>query len=219
MKKFILFTIFGAILVVGSYYTYLINPFNLGLEIENSRDLSALAPNASDAAASNTAPVASSTNSNAPSTTPRSLNSIFEGEVNSKAEALERLEQVEVMIDRPAPGLDVAQEQFLKHQIIVKYSDQDGITVVPTNGRPVEDVVAEYEDMDNVDFAEPDYVATIHYTPNDPYFPSQWNFKNPSNLKSYLDRLGGVSDSSVNAPAAWDISKALTLWLQWSTVA
>ncbi len=60
-------------------------------------------------------------------------------------------------------------------------------------GRTVEEMVRLYKSSRDVEYAEPDYIATALMVPNDPYYSYQWNFYNP--------QYGGI-----NAQEAWDIS-------------
>jgi hypothetical protein len=65
------------------------------------------------------------------------------------------------------------------------------IVEVP-KGRSVEGLIKMYEKNPNVVFAEPDYVATLEMTPDDPKYPEQW------------------AHPYVNTPAAWDMNSGST---------
>jgi thermitase len=66
-----------------------------------------------------------------------------------------------------------------------------GFDVVKVEDKSVEQAVKEYEKNPNVEYAEPNYIYTIQWTPNDPYFSSQqWG------------------PQKVQAPAAWDVTRS-----------
>lgn len=83
---------------------------------------------------------------------------------------------------------------FFKDEIIVKFTDNSRPSRVKTRGQRVSDMIAEYRDRNDVEYAEPNYIAYAHAVPNDPYYdPYQWNFDN--------DTYGGV-----HAETAWDVT-------------
>jgi thermitase len=66
-----------------------------------------------------------------------------------------------------------------------------GFDVVKVEGKSVEQAVKEYEKNPNVEYAEPNYIYRIQWTPNDTYFSSQqWG------------------PQKVQAPAAWDVTRS-----------
>lgn len=79
----------------------------------------------------------------------------------------------------------VGDEDFFKHkhvqdEIIVKYKgDQRSFQRIKIPGGKVKEKVYEYLARDDVDYAEPNYVARALLVPNDPYYRYQWNFDNP----------------------------------------
>lgn len=50
-----------------------------------------------------------------------------------------------------------------------------------------------------VESAEPNFLATLHETPNDPRFNNQWGLENTG-------QSGGLADADIDAAAAWDMS-------------
>jgi len=65
----------------------------------------------------------------------------------------------------------------------------------------IEEVLKEYNNNADIEYAEPDYLQELHYLPNDPYFyTKQWNLHNDSiyNGSYYAD---------IDAPEAWDITR------------
>jgi thermitase len=64
------------------------------------------------------------------------------------------------------------------------------VVVAHGQGKATSALIEALSKNPNVEYAEPDYIATIDYTPNDPYFASQqWGPKN------------------VSAPSAWDYTR------------
>ncbi len=61
------------------------------------------------------------------------------------------------------------------------------------NGQTVLSAVDELKLNPNVQWAQPNHILELRATPNDPRFPAQWNFNQPS-------------DADVDAPEAWDIT-------------
>ncbi|MFH1509423.1 MAG: S8 family serine peptidase [bacterium] len=67
---------------------------------------------------------------------------------------------------------------------------------VPQN-KSVEEFVTELNNNPAVEFAEPNYIYTASYVPNDTYFYLQWNFHNTRN----------GTNSDVNMPSAWNVDQ------------
>ncbi|MDL1988603.1 MAG: S8 family serine peptidase [Deltaproteobacteria bacterium] len=58
--------------------------------------------------------------------------------------------------------------------------------------------ISEYRQDPSVEYAEPNYLATIFSTyPNDTFFPAQWSLHNTG-------ESGGTNDADIDAPEAWD---------------
>lgn len=83
--------------------------------------------------------------------------------------------------------------RFREGEIVVKYRGDDKPTLVGVSGMTVSTLLNEYRDRADVEYAEPNYIATAFYVPNDQYYPVQWNFDNAQN--------GGVE-----AEQGWDVS-------------
>ncbi|MDN4592861.1 S8 family peptidase [Polycladomyces subterraneus] len=75
---------------------------------------------------------------------------------------------------------------------VLFHSKEIGFDVVKIpSGKSVTQVVREYRNNPNVEYAEPNYIYHADWTPNDPYFSTQqWG------------------PQKVQAPAAWDITKS-----------
>jgi thermitase len=70
------------------------------------------------------------------------------------------------------------------------HNKEIGFDVVKIKGRSVEEVIREYEKNPDVEYAEPNYLFTAQWTPDDPLFSSQqWGVK------------------KVQTPAAWDVTQ------------
>ena len=110
-----------------------------------------------------------------------------------------------VQADKPAYAPDQVIVKFKKgtSASAMKTAHQDGqakllsrntklgFDVVKVEDKSVEQAVKEYEKNPNVEYAEPNYIYTIQWTPNDPYFSSrQWG------------------PQKVQAPAAWDVTRS-----------
>lgn len=90
-------------------------------------------------------------------------------------------------------SLGHASEASVPGQVVFKYKNdsQHFRTLSVPN---VSAAIEALQHNPNVEYAEPNYIASAYATPNDPYFsPFQWNFDNPVN--------GGV-----HAKAAWDVT-------------
>lgn len=62
---------------------------------------------------------------------------------------------------------------------------------IPKN-KSIEEMVAIYSQNPNVEYAEPNFIATAHMVPNDPYYAYQWHMDNSV--------YGGI-----NMESAWDV--------------
>lgn len=60
-------------------------------------------------------------------------------------------------------------------------------------GRTVEEMVKRYRRYPEVEYAEPNYLARVFYTPNDPYYSYQWHFPQVRMSNAWEIELGGKS--------------------------
>lgn len=81
--------------------------------------------------------------------------------------------------------------RFVDDEVVVKFSGTQRPVRVGLTSRTVAEALADYGQRDDVEYAEPNYVATAFVTPNDPLYAYQWNFDNETT-------------DGVNAEAAWD---------------
>jgi serine protease len=61
------------------------------------------------------------------------------------------------------------------------------------HGKSVSEMVGRYRKNPRVEYAEPNYILSAHWVPDDPYYSDQWHLDNPD--------YGGI-----NMEAAWEIS-------------
>src|SRR3989338_5861368 len=84
--------------------------------------------------------------------------------------------------------------QFREDRILVRYKNKGKrfqVLDLP-KGKKVHDAIREYSRLNEVEYAEPDYVAYADMIPNDTYYsPYQWHMDN-------------ATGSGVNAEQAWD---------------
>ena len=64
----------------------------------------------------------------------------------------------------------------------------------------VKEAVKRLRSNPNVEYAEPNYIYKIHYTPNDPLFNQLWGLNNTG-------QTGGTFDADIDAPETWDIQR------------
>ena len=82
--------------------------------------------------------------------------------------------------------------EYRTDEILVKMKGSDRpIRVHNKRGLEIDDLVQEYTQRADVEYAEPNYIAYASYIPNDTHYPLQWNFDNAE--------YGGVQ-----AAEAWD---------------
>lgn len=65
----------------------------------------------------------------------------------------------------------------------------------------IKEVLENYNNDPDIEYAEPDYISVLHYLPNDQFFdPKQWNLHNDS-------IYNGTTYPDIDAPEAWDITR------------
>jgi len=83
------------------------------------------------------------------------------------------------------------------------------LDIEPQPDQSLEDVVAEYNQNPDVEYAELNYNVSICRTPNDPLFLIQWPLNNMGQLypeSGYYNAPPGTPDGDIDAPEAWDIN-------------
>jgi len=85
--------------------------------------------------------------------------------------------------------------EYVSDEIIVKYKgDSKPFLVIKLPaGKSVKEAKAEFEMEEDVEYAEPNYIAYALMVPNDQYYPYQWHLDNPV--------YGGIGMEE-----AWDVS-------------
>ncbi|TSC71465.1 MAG: serine protease [Parcubacteria group bacterium Gr01-1014_70] len=84
---------------------------------------------------------------------------------------------------------------YRSDEILVKFKDaQKASRVTVPHGVSVEDFLGSFTHRGDVEYAEPNYIATAYAAPNDPYYSYQWHFDNAS--------YGGIHMNN-----AWDVSQ------------
>jgi large repetitive protein len=66
-------------------------------------------------------------------------------------------------------------------------------------GESVTDAASQFKKLDDVVFAEPNYLYSIDLQPNDPEYPRLWGMENTG-------QTGGLANADIDAEAAWDVS-------------
>jgi subtilisin family serine protease len=68
----------------------------------------------------------------------------------------------------------------------------------------VDTLLAKLSELDEVEYAEPNYVVYALQTPNDYYFPLLWGL---SNTGQTVNGVVGIPDADINATQAWDVTQ------------
>ena len=98
-----------------------------------------------------------------------------------------------VLVLLPLAGPAVAAE-YVPGEVVVGYEDGGSTRLEIEDGDTVRETVAELRRDPDVAYAAPNYVAhAAQFTPNDPYYPRQWNF---------YGRFG------IGMPEAWALAAA-----------
>jgi subtilisin family serine protease len=64
----------------------------------------------------------------------------------------------------------------------------------------IKKVISEYQDLPEVEIAEPEFKKTLLWVPNDSLFSKQWHYNNTG-------QNGGTAGCDIHLPQAWDIEK------------
>lgn len=74
-----------------------------------------------------------------------------------------------------------------------------GISVlnITEQNKPLDKILSELNDMDMVEYAEPDYTLQADVVPNDPQFNELWGLHN-------IGQSSGIVDADIDAPEAWN---------------
>ncbi len=75
-------------------------------------------------------------------------------------------------------------------------------------GQALQEVVEAYQSNAGVEYAELNYIVSIHNKPNDPCYPLQWPLNNTGQMypeSGSYNPPPGTPDCDIDAPEAWDI--------------
>ena len=101
--------------------------------------------------------------------------------------------EIIVQFKSDTPASQIAQINRANQAEILSYSSRGSFHRLRIrNERAVEEVVAAFSRNPNVEYAEPNYVASAALVPNDPFYVDQWHLDNPV--------YGGI-----NMEKAWDV--------------
>jgi len=65
------------------------------------------------------------------------------------------------------------------------------------DGKDALNLASEYNELEEVEFAEPDFMMQLHAAPNDPYYIHQWAMNNTGQEHYYLDRYEGYFNDTL----------------------
>jgi subtilisin family serine protease len=68
------------------------------------------------------------------------------------------------------------------------------------------EMVAEYNKLSDVVYAEPNYIYSINFSPNDEYFSKQWAAQNNGDVIAFNGNSVGIANADLNLAQGWDIS-------------
>ncbi|MEM9389018.1 MAG: S8 family serine peptidase [Bacteroidota bacterium] len=73
-------------------------------------------------------------------------------------------------------------------------------------GSNIDEVMAKYLALDEVELVELNYIGKLQTVPNDPLYGEQWGLNNTGNAQEHgTTNLVGTPGADINAEAAWDI--------------
>ncbi|QQR64789.1 peptidase S8 [Candidatus Kaiserbacteria bacterium] len=109
------------------------------------------------------------------------------------AVSTERLEGMEARVDERLRGLEKRFSSFRDDEVVVKFANDDVPRLIRSKGISVETLLSDYSQRNDVEYVEPNYIASAFLVPNDPQYQNQWNFDNPIN-------------NGIGAEEAWNVS-------------
>ena len=103
---------------------------------------------------------------------------------------------------KPDVGNNEIAEINSKNGVSIKRASPHFMMMNVPQGRTVSQMVESYSKNPNVEYAEPNYIAHTHITPNDPLYGLQWHLDtSEDDLKLHGENGGGI-----NIEPAWNIS-------------
>lgn len=103
--------------------------------------------------------------------------------------------EAETVLVKFKPGIKEANQASLMKEHGLEVAGKiwgDDVLILKGKGKNVAALVEALSKNPNVEFAEPDYIATADWVPNDPSWSSQWG------------------PQKISAPQAWDVTKGTT---------
>lgn len=92
------------------------------------------------------------------------------------------------------------------HRVFGALSRASGkqVAFIRSPGKTTEELLARFQNMPEVEAAEPNYIRRISATvPNDTYFGNQWGLRNTGSS-------GGTAGADISAPEGWNIRRIVT---------
>ncbi|MEN8252649.1 MAG: S8 family peptidase, partial [Patescibacteria group bacterium] len=87
---------------------------------------------------------------------------------------------------------------------VTDYISEQNITKIKSQTKSTEELLQEFSNDENVEIAEPNYLRTLTFTPNDPYFlPYQWAHYNTG--QDIFGTIGTI-DADIDSAEMWDIT-------------
>ncbi|MCK5061721.1 S8 family serine peptidase [Candidatus Parcubacteria bacterium] len=104
-------------------------------------------------------------------------------------------DKVKEIIEKQRKEIRNNVNNYLPDEIVVKEKGRPGFKRVRLRfGQSVASALRDYRGRKEIEYAEPNYIVTAHFVPNDTYYPYQWHLDN--------DDFGGI-----NAETAWDTAQ------------
>jgi len=119
--------------------------------------------------------------------------------INTGAESIDELNRMERIAKTPKvneDGIDKFNNKPSRLSSVYKIK-------IPES-QDINEVINEYENNHQVEYAEPNYIHRIYVTPNDTSFGSQWGLHNTGQT---VNGTAGTADADIDAPEAWAIEQ------------
>src|SRR3990167_5801891 len=114
---------------------------------------------------------------------PKSKGFLWWRRVETGIASINLLNKVYDVVDMQEIRSDAGSADFLEGVYKIEYE----------KNKPVDRVITDFQADSSVEYAEPNYVMRLAYTPNDEYFGYQWDLHNSNS-----------TNTDINMPAAWD---------------
>lgn len=107
-----------------------------------------------------------------------------------------KIERVFKFLDSPKANLQLAEEIGITRTYLLSVPE----------GTKIEEAVAAYESLAEVEYAEPNFIDHVDFVPDDPTYPSQWGLNNTGQaIPVGGGGTVGTVGADINAEAAWDL--------------